>query len=430
VKAESLRDQSDTHVFVCWCSSMTELHRGFHLLRGVSGGLRDAPPAMLLWLIVPEYHERGMLTEPLLRWADLSCALSDATLQPVPSDLLFPGSSKSPDRDLAGLVSQLNAAERWVFDMTTLGKAVDRLASFGIGWEEIDECCEVEFPNMFFARYHLIAALILLSGSHIGVHVGPRIVHEKLPELVYDEDGLLAEDTPRAALRKEGVLTRDCLLQYSHYLLDYNLALQGGFLESLADLSRGSSTWVHVAINPHIVLDSDYWSSICHRVYIRGPKAPSPERLADRWFPSTATGEVTEHRRLEENPVLELMLPLDKTQVMWTRKQERKTVQIEELVPVNSTRHTRCSLVLNRYLHSIWEMNETAFGHADGAIRAYSRDDYGVRQNSDLRGYSGKATAYKKLFRIDGAIRMQEWSDLTWKFFFGNELVIEYLESL
>lgn len=328
------------------------------------------------------------------------------------------------------MVTQLNAAERWAFDMITLNKAMDRLASFGIGWNEIDECRMAEFPDMFFARYHLIAALILLSGSHIGIFVGPNVVHEKLPSLLYDEDGLLAEDASRVALRKEGVLTRDYLLQYSDYLRGYNLALQGGFLESLSVLGDNPNTQVRVAINPHIVLDSDYWSPIYHRVYIRGPKAPSPQRLADPWFPSTATGEVTEHRRLEEDPALELMLPLDATQVMWTRKAERKTVQIEELVPVDSSRYAKSNHILNRYLHSIWETNEAVFGHIDGAVRAYSKTRYRSRQSDDLRRYSGKADAYKKLFRIDGAIRMEEWSDLTWKFFFGNELIIEYLESL
>jgi len=371
-----------------------------------------------------------MLTEPLLQYAELASAQGDAASQPAPSDLLFPGTSKTLYGNLAALVTRLNAAKRWAFDMITLNKAMDRFASFGISWNEIDECREAEFPNMFWARYHLIAALILLSGSHIGIFVGPNIVHEKLPSLLYDEDGLLSAGVSRVALRKEGVLTRDYLLYYSDYLQGYNLALQGGFLESLAALGCSPATQVRVAINPHIILDSDYWSPISYRVYIRGPKAPSLERLTDSWFPSTATGEVTEHRRLEKDPVLELMLPLDATQVMWTRKAERKTVQIEELVPIDSSRYAKSNHVLNRYLHSIWETDEAVFGHTDGAVRAYSKACYSSRRSDDLRRYSGKADAYKKLFRIDGAIRMEEWSDLTWKFFFGNELIIEYLESL
>jgi len=375
------------------------------------------------------YHIRVMPTEPLLRWAKETNARGDTT-QPLPSDLLF---SKTPDglrKQLADLITQLNAARRFALDLILLEKAVEHLSTFGIGWEEIDNYCRAMFPDMFYARYHVVEALILLSGNHIGISVAPNIVHAKLPRLVYDKDKLLDGDTRRVKFRKEGVLTGGYLLRYSDYLLDYNLALQGGFLELLSEFRRDSHLRVRAAINLHIVLDADYWSPICHRVYIRGPKAPSHERLSDPHFPRVATGEVTEHRRLNKDPMLERMLPLEATQVMWTRKVREKTVQIEELVPANSSRCNTTDRVLNRYVHSIWRMDQTAFTHVDGAIRAYSKDCYGLRLGSDLRNYPGKASAYRKLFRIDGPLDVGEWSDLVSMFFFGNELVVEYLEAM
>lgn len=113
------------------------------------------------------------------------------------------------------------------------------------------------------------------------------------------------------------------------------------------------------------------------------------------------------------------MLPLDATQVMWTRRPDRKTIQIEELVPADSSRYSRTRHVLNRYLHSIWDMRGKSFMHIDGAVRAYSKDDYELRKGSDLRRYGGKADGYMKLFRVDGAVQLEEWSGLTSKFFFG-----------
>jgi len=371
-----------------------------------------------------------MLPEPLLSWIEASRRLNGDASPPAPSDLLRPESPTDSRKALATLVEQLSTTNRPVFNMPTMSKAVDRLQVFGIGWSEIDQYCRAKFPAVFFARYHVVAALILLSGCHIGIYVGRDVVSEKLPDLVFDEDGLLTYDARWVVFRKEGVLAKGYLLQYSDYLLRYNLALQGGFLEALVRHGCRTYNQIRVAINLHIVMEQDYWSPIYSRIYIRGPKAPSPERLADPWFPRVTTGEVTEHRRVERNPVLELMLPLDATQVMWSRRDGRKTVQIEELVPTDSFRHSQTDYVLNRYLHSIWETSSAAFVHTDGAVRAYLKEAYELRKNSDLRRYGGKADGYMKLFRIDGTIQMKEWSDLTWKFFFGNELVMEYLKSI
>lgn len=331
---------------------------------------------------------------------------------------------------MASVAQQLISEGRPAIDVITAAKVVEHLSGFGIGWSEIDEYCRERFPEAPLARYYVISALVLLSGCHVGVHIGCDIVSEKVPGLVFDDDGLLLVDAAQAEYHKEGVLIGEYLLHYSDCLLRYNLALQGGFLGALAECARAPGARVRVAINPHIVLSRDYWSRIYHRVFIRGPKAPSEAQLADPYFPQVATGEVTEYRRLGNDPVLELTLPLDATQIMWTRRSDRKTIQIEELVPTGSSRCRRVGHVTNRYMHSIWDMETAAFVHIDGAVRMYRDAAYELRKNSDLRNHDGKADYYMKLFRIDGVSSVERWSEFTWRFFFGNELVVEYLDSM
>lgn len=244
------------------------------------------------------YHCLDMLGEPLLDWIEKTSPWTGEVDPPRPSDLLRPGAPDDCEEILANAVEHLTTADRLAIDIVTAAKAVDRLRAFGVGWSEIDDYCRARFPGALLARYHVISALILLSGCHIGVHVGRNVVKGKLPSLVLDDDSLLLEVAPQVEFRKEGVLATGYLLQYSDYLLSYNLALQGGFLEALVDCGRTPGTRIRAAINPHIILDRDYWSPIYHRVYIRGPKAPSQDRLADPRFPRVATGEVTEHKRL------------------------------------------------------------------------------------------------------------------------------------
>ena len=272
-------------------------------------------------------------------------------------------------------------------------------------------------------------ALILLSGSHIGIHVGPSIVRAMVPKLAFDKDGLVTEHLPLVEFGKEGVLSHGYRLRYSDHLLAYDPSLQGGLLELLAELGRDSQIHVRVAVNPHIVLSAEYGAPTFTRMYIRGPKAPSSRRLCDPYFPNDPTGEVTEHRRLSVDPALALILPLEAVQVMWSKKGLQKKVEIEELVPVDSSQYTGTDKITNRYVHSIWGTDLHAFTHADGALRSYSKGSYPLRLRSDLRKYPVKAGAYKKLFRVDGLLDLTRWAELACRFFSGNELVLEYIEQ-
>lgn len=102
-----------------------------------------------------------------------------------------------------------------------------------------------------------------------------------------------------------------------------------------------------------------------------------------------------------------------------------KTIEIEELVPVDDD---GADLVLARYLHAIRDTSQRRFVHCDGAVKAYKREGY-PRVAEQFAG-RGKGHHYRKVFRMDGEIQTDHWSNVAALWFRGNRLVLEYLSGL
>lgn len=83
-----------------------------------------------------------------------------------------------------------------------------------------------------------------------------------------------------------------------------------------------------------------------------------------------------------------------------------------------------------RYIHAEYNLTKGCFTHMDGAIHMYDDTDYHKRVHSDINHndksdfqIKGKS---KKLFRIDGEIEQEDWSNLCCHFMTKNPLMIEY----
>ena len=83
-----------------------------------------------------------------------------------------------------------------------------------------------------------------------------------------------------------------------------------------------------------------------------------------------------------------------------------------------------------RYVHAIRDMKRQVFIHCDGAVRAYDKDAYASRSVEGRFPSQTRATAYRKVFRLDGEIRTDDWSSVVALWFRHNELVREYLAGL
>ena len=111
---------------------------------------------------------------------------------------------------------------------------------------------------------------------------------------------------------------------------------------------------------------------------------------------------------------------------MWSARDGTKTVQIEELVLL-ANRPGEDDTVSNRYVHAQWNPLEECFVHFDGAVCVYQGAEYQSRLEADMKKSDATTCDYVKLFRIDGKIPLEVWCDLTTRFFYQNELVLEYL---
>lgn len=114
----------------------------------------------------------------------------------------------------------------------------------------------------------------------------------------------------------------------------------------------------------------------------------------------------------------------DRTEFLWTLKNNIKTVQIEE---ISNFSNKYDYLYLNKYVHSERDIERKKLIHFDGAVKAYLNQNYEKRFNTDLKGDS-KSHRKIKLFRIDGNVELKWWIDLITNFYKRNEMIIEYFD--
>ena len=113
---------------------------------------------------------------------------------------------------------------------------------------------------------------------------------------------------------------------------------------------------------------------------------------------------------------------LDRTEFYWSRKNEVKTLEIEEL---SGEGYLFDLYYLNKYVHSERDIDQKVLRHFDGAVKVYLQDSYKKRLASKMPTEPRSFTKIK-LFRIDGDIDIDEWLGLISYFYRGNEMIIEY----
>lgn len=86
-----------------------------------------------------------------------------------------------------------------------------------------------------------------------------------------------------------------------------------------------------------------------------------------------------------------------------------------------------------RYMHAEYDMAQGAFRHFDGAMQYYTESEYAQRRDSDFN-YNSKhrdqiKARSKKLFKLNGPLKTETWSELCCHFFADNPLIFEYFEG-
>ena len=103
--------------------------------------------------------------------------------------------------------------------------------------------------------------------------------------------------------------------------------------------------------------------------------------------------------------------------IRWDQEGSIKTFQALELKAENVTVEVNGEQFHPaRYLHAEYDTTTRTFRHFDGAVQLYKSDEYLVRRDSDFN-YNLKSVAQikarsKKLFKLNGALQVDEWVEL------------------
>lgn len=309
--------------------------------------------------------------------------------------------------ELNAEAAALPAQVREMVGCYSSGSKTDYLKRFSLYW--IAVCMESEY-------YDLRSSLKRIDES--------SVVGKKFPELLskIDDDGLLFLDDEFRLL--------DGGIEYREHILHYHQLLRRGFLSepNFAFTSRFSfyrrktegRNLFRIAIDPRRIMTRSSYQQKCELDGWYGALFRS-----DKIDDLSEVGLTVINR--ERPSLFDMDCKIDRTEFFWKsdRKTGVKTFEIEE-ISSGAIRHNE--MHLNRYIHSERDTAKHVLRHFDGAVKVYSTEsEYDLRHKSKIP-QEGRASEKIKLFRIDGSVDLEEWSNLISLFMKGNEMVIRYFD--
>ncbi len=241
------------------------------------------------------------------------------------------------------------------------------------------------------------------------------------PELVelFDDDNLIK-------IGKNFKWTFDGLIYKDHVLYFHQFLRRGYFGKLNSDFLRKFEKYYNESKN-----FNEFRIALDHNRIVTTEFYNTSFEL-DTWYGCTFNAdEIDEPNKLgltvikrNEFYPFDLYDTFDRTEFLWTRKNNIKTFHIEE---ISNKSKKYDYLYLNKYVHSERDFVKKKLIHFDGAVKAYLEQDYAKRFETDLTGDS-KSHKKIKLFRIDGNIELKNWIDLISNFYKGNEMLLEYFD--
>jgi hypothetical protein len=246
-------------------------------------------------------------------------------------------------------------------------------------------------------------------------------VGSALPALAdrFDDDGLL--DVAALSPNGYGLIFDGHALHYHQFLRRGLLGnMNDGLVSILLAVARRDGNKLRIAIDDRRLTTSAEMRHTIEEEFWHGPP------LTETWLDDPYKGGTTVYRYPEE--AFELDLGYEAIFSYWRMNGPReKVVQIEELTALDV--QPVAGLQCLRYLHAIRDIESGNFIHCDGAVRGYAPDELNARRNEAMPTAT-RAERYRKVFRIDGIITTEEWSEIATKWYQGNRLVEEYLKNL
>lgn len=247
---------------------------------------------------------------------------------------------------------------------------------------------------------------------------GSRVL-ERVPDLAHalDDDGLV--DVAGLDAQDQGLFTGPWAVHY-HQLLRRGFAsnVNDALLRTLIGIARDTGSRLRLGIDHRRIWPRDEFVHWIEEDYWYGP------HLTEEWLDDPGKASRTVHEDPEGDEALGGYRAFF---AYWRMAGDtEKVVQMEELPTLGSAMDRR---YLCRYLHAIRDIHQGVFIHCDGAVRMYEAATFDDRV-SDSMPSGTRADRYCKVFRIDGSIPTQQWSQIVAKWFRHNQLSVEYLSTL
>lgn len=233
-----------------------------------------------------------------------------------------------------------------------------------------------------------------------------------------DDDGLL--HTAEREVTSQVLFHRSSAIPF-HRFLCRNFAghVNDTLIQTLLQASEGGAATLRLALNEQHFMAKSAFNPYFEKDYWFGPPL-SATVLDDPYKVGTTVHADLRSGLMHEYPRLYVQWAMD--------KEGRKVLQIEELSEESGSKQGGYRLL--RYLHAIRDIQIGTFIHCDGAVRAYTPEQYECRRSKEFVTGRESASRYRKVFRLDGSIGADVWSNIAAGWFRGNMLMAEYLQRL
>ena len=265
---------------------------------------------------------------------------------------------------------------------------------------------------------HELSEIYISFENLIKVDYGKSELFKKFPEIIkkFDKEENIIKIDDEIELADAGIIYRDYLIYYHKFLCrNFTGRINRDFISkfiSYYNVTKSKNIF-WIAIDPNRLIPKEQYYRFIELDTWYGP--PYSEKNID----SLKHAGLTVIGR-NKNTKMVFSNNIRSTEFFWEIDGIIKSLKVEELSEDQRTYY------LNRFFHSQRDTSNQKFIHLDGKVNVYLPQMYNERLDNTFPK-AKKPYRSVKLFRIDGNIKTEDWSEIMSYFYKGNEMVIEYL---
>ncbi|MDJ0490301.1 hypothetical protein QNA24_28390 [Rhodococcus qingshengii] len=253
-------------------------------------------------------------------------------------------------------------------------------------------------------------------------------LHEEIG-LVRDDNFLVdISNSSNFILKKHGLVVSEDIMVYPHQFL--RRCYSSNFVDILEILNKYKlgGKLVKIRIDPmRSRVHPNYYRNYFEKDYWHGPRF-SPAVLNSRDSEEQVTVHFSDATAYSSYPVSATIF---RTYLM---EKNLRQFMIEEYTPISSTDDSARlpgfgrKYCIQKFGHFVFDQNQQAITHIDGAVRVFRTDEYDGIYRSILAGQDAgsKIGSRHKLFLVEGVLDLCDAQSLMFEFFRYNPHLAEY----